>query len=393
MDNFVKRTWAEINMDAICHNLKEIRKKVSNQTKIMCVVKADAYGHGAKCIAMEFEKQGADWFAVSNIEEAIQLRDYGINKPILVLGYTPCDMVEKLYNFNISQAILSYNYGVKISDICKEKGIKIKGHLKIDTGMNRIGFSCQSQEEIEKSVNSIAKLNALGQIDIEGAFTHFAVSDSPKDGKEFTQFQFRNFKETVKKLEQTGMHIKFKHCCNSGGIMCYTEMELDMVRAGIILYGLLPDCELKGKINLRPVMELKTVISQIKTINKGQTVSYGRIFTAGKDIKVATVPIGYADGYSRRFSNKAYMVVCGKRAPIIGRVCMDQLMLDITGIDEAKEGDEVVVFGKQGDEEISVWELANIADTIGYEIVCLIGKRVPRIYYKNGQKMKQLSYM
>lgn len=393
MDNFVKRTWASIDINALCHNLNEIRKKVGNETKIMCVVKADAYGHGAKYVAGEFEKQGADWFAVSNVEEAIQLRNYGINKPILVLGYTPYDMLEKLYNFNISQAILSYNYGVQISDICREKGIKIKGHLKIDTGMNRIGFSCQSEAERKNSVDSIEKLASLGQIDIEGAFTHFAVSDSPKTGEEFTELQFKNFEATLKELEQKGIHIKLKHCCNSGGIMCYTGMKLDMVRAGIILYGLLPDCELQEKMDLKPAMELKTVISQIKTIKKGQTVSYGRTFTAEKDIKVATIPIGYADGYSRRFSGRSHMLVCGKRAPIIGRVCMDQLMLDITGIDEAKEEDEVVVFGKQGDEEISVWELANLIETIGYEIICLIGKRVPRIYYKDGEKMKKVSYM
>lgn len=382
MDDFIKRTWADINISAFSHNLKEIRKKVGNKVKIMCVVKADAYGHGAKCIANELEKQGADWFAVSNIEEAIQLRNYGVNKPILILGYTPCDMAEKLYNFNISQAILSYDYGANLAEFCKTKGIKIKGHLKLDTGMNRIGFPCQSEAEICDSVDLIEKLNEFKEIEIEGAFTHFAVSDSPKSGREFTQFQFKNFESAINEMGKRGINVPLRHCCNSGGIICYPEMKLDMVRAGIILYGLYPDYELSNKINLQPAMELKTVISQIKTIEKGKTVSYGRTFKASKDMVVATVPIGYADGYSRGFSGKAYMLVCGQKAPVIGRVCMDQLMLDISNIDGVKEGSEVVVFGKQGNEEISIRELAELIGTIDYEIVCLIGKRVPRIYCK-----------
>ncbi len=390
MDCFVKRTWVTVNLDNLGYNLKQVRKKVGDETKIMCVVKADAYGHGANYAAKEFEKQGADWFAVSNIEEAIQLRCFGINKPILILGYTPADMVEKLCNFNISQAILSYDYAVKLSHMCKIKGVKIKGHIKLDTGMNRIGFLCQSEDEVNSSVELIEKINSESEIILEGIFTHFAVADC-NDGREFTQFQFRNFKSTIEKLEKSGIYIPLKHCCNSAGIICYPDMKLDMVRAGVVLYGLSPSEDLRGKIDLKPAVELKTVISQIKKMEKGRTVSYGRIFTSDGDRIVATVPIGYADGYSRGFSGKACMLVNGKRAPVIGRVCMDQLMLDVTDINDVREGMEVVVFGEQCGESVSVDELADIVGTINYEIVCLIGKRVTRIYLKGGKQVAKSS--
>lgn len=392
MDCFVKRTWAAIDLDNLGYNFRQIRKKVGNKTKVMCVVKADAYGHGASYAAAEFERQGADWFAVSNIEEAMQLRFYGINKPILILGYTPDDMVEKLCNFNISQAILSYDYAVKLSKACKGKGVKIKGHIKLDTGMNRIGFPCQSKEEICASIDLISKIADIDEIKLEGIFTHFSVADSD-GGREYTEFQFRNFKLATDKLEEKGIHIPIKHCCNSGGIMSYPEMKLGMVRAGVILYGLPPSGDFKGRMELRPAMELKTVISQIKKIKKGRTVSYGRTFTAEDDIVIATVPIGYADGYSRGFSGKACMLVNGKKAPILGRVCMDQLMLDVTDIKDVTEGTEVVVFGSQDGENISVDELADIIGTINYEVVCLIGKRVPRIYYREGKNIGKFSYI
>lgn len=393
MDYFVKRTWVEINLDHIKHNFSEIKKRVGNDNKLMCVVKADAYGHGAEYIATELEEMGADWFAVSNLEEAIQLRKYGINKPILILGYTPIDMAEKLYNFNISQAILSYDYAVKMSEVCRNKGIKIKGHIKLDTGMSRIGFSCHSELEINNTVNLIEKLHDLNTIEIEGMFTHFAVADSPMNGVEFTNKQFESFMLTANKLKERGICIPLKHCCNSGGIIDYPEMKLDMSRAGIILYGLSPSSQLDGKINIKPAMQFKTVVSQIKKIKKGATISYGRTFTAKDEMLIATVPIGYADGYSRNLSNKAHMLVCGKRVPVVGRVCMDQLMLDVSGVEGVQEGSEVVVFGRQGNEEISVDELAGLIDTINYEIICLIGKRVPRVYYKNGEKIGKLSYM
>lgn len=393
MGCFVKRTWVEINLDYMKENFNQIKKYVGNEVKIMCVVKADAYGHGVEYASRELEECGADWFAVSNIEEAIQLRKYGINKSILILGYTPVEMVEKLYNFNISQAILSYEYACKIIESCREKRVKIKGHIKLDTGMNRIGFPCQSLDDIEKSSEWIKSIYNSPELKLEGIFTHFAVSDLPNNGKGFTEFQFNNFMSLIHKLENKNVHIELKHCCNSGGIIDYPEMKLDMVRAGVILYGLSPSSDLKGKIDIKPSMELKTVISQIKKIKRGMTISYGRTFTALKDMVVATVPIGYADGYSRNLSNKSEMLVCGKRAHVLGRICMDQLMLDVTDIEGVKEGSEVTVFGCQGNENISVDELAKLIGTINYEIVCLIGKRVPRVYYKSGEIIGECIYI
>lgn len=393
MDYFVKRTWAEIDLDTLKNNFINIKEKLQEETMMMCVVKADAYGHGAKFVAPELEKQGADWFAVSNIEEAIQLRRYGINKPILVLGYTPVDMVERLFNFNISQSILSYDYALRIVEVCKKKKLKIKCHIKLDTGMSRIGFLCHSKGQIINSTKLIEELYKSEYLNIEGIFTHFSISDSAKDGKEYTELQFSNFKLAIECLEENNIKIPIKHCCNSGGIINYPYMQLDMVRAGIILYGLLPSENLNNKLDVCPVMQLKTVISQVKTISKGTTVSYGRTFTAKKEMKIATVPIGYADGYMRELSGKSDMLINGKRARVLGRVCMDQVMIDVTDIDGVYEGMEITVFGRQDDKEISIDEIAEKAGTVNYEIICLIGKRVSRIYYKNREKVGKLSYI
>ena len=387
MNNFLKRTWAEIDLDALKSNFLEIKKKVGNNAKIMCVVKADAYGHGVKNIIREYQILGADWYAVSNLAEAIEIRNAGATKPILILGYTPVEMVETLQNYNISQAILSEEYAQKLILECRKKNACIKCHIKVDTGMSRIGFSAQSHDEIQNSIKSILTLNQNKELNIEGIFTHFSVSDDLSQGVEYTKMQFNNFKSVVDGLEKSGMTIPLKHCCNSGGIIEYPYMYMDMVRAGIILYGLSPSVELSGKLNLTPVMKLKTVVSQLKTIKKGTCVSYGRTFVAQNDMKIATVPIGYADGYSRDFSNKAEMTVCGKRAKIVGRVCMDQLMLDVTGIDGVEEGTIVTVFGDGSDNTVTVDELASISNTINYEIVCLIGKRVPRIYLKDNKEV------
>lgn len=393
MGYFVKRTWAEIDLDALHNNFINIRKKTNKDSMIMCVVKADAYGHGAGHIASELQKYGADWFAVSNIEEAIQLREYGIDRPILVLGYTPIDMTEKLFNFNISQSIFSYEYALEMMETCKQKKIKIKSHIKLDTGMSRIGFLCHSNSQIISSTKLIEELYKSEYLDIEGIFTHFAVSDSGEEGKTFTEFQFNNFKRTIECLKEKDVKIPIKHCCNSGAIIDYPRMHLDMVRAGIILYGLLPSKKLINEFNISPVMQLKTVISQIKKIIKGTSISYGRIFTAEKDMIIATVPIGYADGYFRELSGKSDMLVNGKRAPVLGRICMDQLMIDVTDIDGVYEGMEVTVFGSQNSNQIPVDEIAENSNTVNYEIVCLIGKRVSRIYYKKGEIVGQLSYI
>ena len=391
MTNFSKRTWAEINLNSIEYNFRNIKNKLSERTKILCVLKADAYGHGAEFLVKEYEKLGADWYGVSNIDEAVQLRNAGAKKPILIFGYTNPEMVETLYKYDISQAVFSLQYAQKLSEICEKIGSKIKIHIKVDTGMSRIGFFCQSEESINNSAKEIKQLKNLKNLEIEGIFTHFSVSDDMTNNTEYTLKQYNNFCSIIKKIENEGMKIPIKHCCNSGGIISCPGMHMDMVRAGVILYGLYPSEEVKDKIDLKPAMQLKTVVSQVKEIPENTSVSYGRTFVSNKKMKIASVSIGYADGYSLKFSNTAELLIHGKRAKIVGRVCMDQLMIDITDIEDVKEGDEVTVFGTDNPQNISVDELAKIAGTINYEIVCLIGKRVPRIYIKDGKIKGKIS--
>ena len=391
MTNFSKRTWAEINLNSIEYNFRNIKNKLSERTKILCVLKADAYGHGAEFLVKEYEKLGADWYGVSNIDEAVQLRNAGAKKPILIFGYTNPEMVETLNKYDISQAVFSLQYAQKLSEICEKTSSKIKIHIKVDTGMSRIGFFCQSEESINSSAEEIKQLKNLKNLETEGIFTHFSVSDDMTNNTEYTIKQYNNFCSIIKKIENEGMKIPIKHCCNSGGIISCPGMHMDMVRAGVILYGLYPSEEVKDKIDLKPVMQLKTVVSQVKEIPENTSVSYGRTFVSNKKMKIASVSIGYADGYSLKFSNSAELLIHGKRAKIVGRVCMDQLMIDITNIENVKEGDEVTIFGTDNPQSISVDELAKIAGTINYEIVCLIGKRVPRIYIKDGKIKGKIS--
>ena len=394
MEEFSKRTWAQIDLDALEYNFKSIESKLKKDTKVLCVLKADAYGHGAGFLVKEYEKMGADWYGVSNLDEAIERRKNGAKKPILIFGYTPSNMAHLLYKYDISQALFSLEYAQKLHEECKSKNLKLKVHLKIDTGMSRIGFFAQTKENIEKSLQEIIEIKeTMPELELEGMFTHFSVSDDVTNNRRYTIKQYDNFMSMAKKLESSGIKIPLKHCCNSGGIINFPEMHLDMVRAGVILYGLHPSKETENKIDLKPVMQLKTVISQVKTIPKDVSISYGRTFVSKKEMKIASVAIGYADGYSLRFSNKAEMIVSGKRAPIVGRVCMDQLMLDVSNIGGVHEGDIVTVFGKDGDQTITVDELADLIGTINYEIICLIGKRVPRVYVKGGEVVGRISYI
>lgn len=393
LEKFVKRTWAKVNIDNIKYNFVEIKKKLNPKTKLLCVLKADAYGHGAEFLVKEYEKLGADFFGVSNLDEAMQLRKAGAKKPILIFGYTPSECADVLAKNNISQAVFSLEYAKRLQNECKNKGVKIKAHLKIDTGMSRIGFFAQNEESRQKSIEDILEINNMPEIEIEGVFTHFSVADDVTNNKDYTAYQIENFKKIIGDLESKGLSVPLKHCCNSGGIINFPEMQLDMVRAGVILYGLYPSEEIVGKIDLKPAMSLKTVISQVKTIPKGTSVSYGRTFVSDKEIKVASVAIGYADGYSIKFSNNSEMLVRGKRAKILGRVCMDQLMLDVSDIEGVCEGDVVTVFGVDGEDYISVDELAKNIGTINYEIICLIGKRVPRVYSENGKVVGSVSYI
>lgn len=393
MNSFLKRTWAEINLDAIAHNYHAIRECIPSDSKMMCVIKADAYGHGAQWIAKEYEKLGAEWFAVSNFAEALQLRGAGITTPILILGYTPVEMAKELCEHHISQAVFSEDYAKRLSYHAQKSGVTVKIHIKLDTGMTRIGLMCQDEEQCDGAVDAAERIARMESFVPEGIFTHFAVADEAEDGEACTLAQFRCFTRAVDELRRRGVEIPLRHCCNSGAILDYPQMSLDMVRCGIILYGLLPSSKIRRQIDLRPAMQLKSIVSLLKTVEPGTAVSYGRIFHTQRPTRIATVPIGYADGYSRNLSERAHMLVHGKRVPIVGRICMDQLMLDVTEVDGVREGDIVTVFGQDHGAVISVEELSSLCGTINYETVCLIGKRVPRIYYQGGNMVGELDYI
>ncbi len=378
----VKRTWTEISLDNAKKNFKLIKEKIGD-TKLCCVIKADGYGHGAVSLAALYERLGADYFAVSNLDEAKELRDYNISLPILILGYTPVENAVDLAELNITQAVYSLDYAKALSEQCEINKIDVKVHIKVDTGMSRIGFMCQEFPRDNNSIKEIKTACGLVGLNVEGIFTHFCVSDSDVDGKEFTDKQYSNFSHTINSLKENNIEFKIAHCSNSGAIEDYPETYCDMVRAGVIMYGLAPSPILQDRMDLAPCMSMKTVIAHIKTIKKGASVSYGRTFTAEKDTKVATVPVGYADGFIRAYAKGGYMIVNGKRADIIGRICMDQTMLDITDIDEVNIGDEVLVFGSGENGERTADDLAVCADTINYEVVCTISKRVPRLYVDN----------
>lgn len=389
--NMVKRTWAEISLNAIEHNYNVIRNKVADDTKVCCVIKADGYGHGAVELSQVYEKLGADFFAVSNIDEGIEIRKSGSKLPIVILGYTPVSEAENLAEYDISQAVFSLEYAKELSEKCVEEDCICKMHIKVDSGMSRIGFMCQEFPRDEYSIEEICEACCLPNLEVEGLFTHFCVSDEDAEGREFTNKQYENFIHVRDSLKKRGVDISVVHCSNSGAIEDYPETCCDMVRAGIILYGLAPSSKLADRLDLVPAMTLKTVVAFVKEVQKGATISYGRTFTADRKMKIATVPIGYADGFIRQNAKDGYMMVNGKKAKIVGRICMDQTMLDVTDIEDVKTGDEVVVFGTGEDGEPTADSLAENTGTINYETVCLVGKRVPRIYIKDG-KIENVMY-
>lgn len=389
--NMVKRTWAEISLNAIEHNYNVIRNKVADDTKVCCVIKADGYGHGAVELSQVYEKLGADFFAVSNIDEGIEIRKSGSKLPIVILGYTPVSEAENLAEYDISQAVFSLEYAKELSEKCVEEDCICKMHIKVDSGMSRIGFMCQEFPRDEYSIEEICEACCLPNLEVEGLFTHFCVSDEDAEGREFTNKQYENFIHVRDSLKKRGVDISVVHCSNSGAIEDYPETCCDMVRAGIILYGLAPSSKLADRLDLVPAMTLKTVVAFVKEVKKGATISYGRTFTADRKMKIATVPIGYADGFIRQNAKDGYMMVNGKKAKIVGRICMDQTMLDVTDIEDVKTGDEVVVFGTGENGEPTADSLAENTGTINYETVCLVGKRVPRIYIKDG-KIENVMY-
>ena len=386
---FTRRLWAEINMDSIRANYEAIRETIGEGVKLCCVVKADGYGHGAVEICKLYHELGVDFLAVSNLDEALELRRADITEPILILGYTPANRCRDLARQNISQAVYSLEYAQELSSWCEQFDVEVKAHYKLDTGMSRIGFMCQEFPRDNDSLEELKEACTLPRLIPEGIFTHFAVADDGDRGEDYTMQQYESFSHTVDILEGAGIRFAIRHCSNSGAIMDYPQMRLDMVRAGIILYGYAPSDSVRHQLDLKPAMRLKTLISRVKTIKKGTTVSYGRTFTAERDMRVATVPVGYADGYIRAYAKDGYMFVWdktkkfGKNCKIIGRICMDQTMLDVTDFPEAEVGNVVVVFGNGNDGEPTAEDIALWGDTISYEVLCAVSKRVPRLYRTN----------
>ena len=382
MKRLFKRAWAEIDLDNLIHNYGVLEALVPANVKKCCVIKADAYGHNAPKIAHTLAELGAEWFAVSNIEEAIQLRQEKITQQILILGYTPAECASLLAEYDISQCVHSIEYAQELSQSADAADCAVKAHIKLDTGMGRIGF--QAKNEGKFIANDVIAVCNMSGLAVEGVFTHFAVSDIGDGGNEFTEAQYRSFCSAVEKIESLGITFKYKHCANSGAVIDHSDYCMDMVRLGVSLYGLYPSEMIKNKLPLKPVMTLKSCISQVKEIEAGDTVSYGCDFVADKKMKIATVSIGYGDGFLRSNGKTGIpLYVKGQPASIVGRICMDQLMLDVTHIDGVKIGDVVTVFG--GDCPNSVDILASANDTINYELICAVGKRVPRIFISNGK--------
>lgn len=371
--DFLHRTWAEIDTSALLHNF-EIIKKNSGGSRIMAVVKADAYGHSVRDIAPLLQKNGADYFAVSNIDEAMTLRECGIERPILILGYTPVELAKTLSDNGIIQCVFSSEYAAELSRCAVLDGVTVDIHIKLDTGMGRIGFDCRDDSLC--GIDEALTAAALPALNTLGVFTHFAVSDrTPEDDDGFTDEQYLRFCKAISRFEAAGFKNIMRHCCNSAAFCTDNDKHLDICRPGIILYGLTPSADLKLNLDFKPVMTVKSVVSMVKRIKAGDTVSYGKTFTAKGDMTLATVTAGYADGYPRALSSKGCVLIRGQRAPIVGRVCMDQLSVDVSEIEGVCQGDEVVLFGS----ELPVEEIAELCDTINYEIVCGISPRVPRI--------------
>ena len=387
----LKRTWADISMDNLSHNYHLLRSKIPSDCRFLGVVKADAYGHGAVPVSRQLVDLGADYLAVSNMEEAVQLRRSYIRLPILILGYTPAFYAEDMVDMGIRQEVHSLEYAKQLDQALSGTGKRLKVHLKLDTGMSRLGFFAYDDDETLEQLRQAAALEHLLP---EGIFTHFSVADSlTAEDRAFTDRQFARFIAVVKDLEGSGIHFKLRHCCNSAATLLHPEYALDMVRPGIATYGVSPSEELEGSFDLRPLMSLRTTISQIRPFRADVDVSYGRSYTTPDQRRIAVLAIGYADGLPRSLSNRGSFLLNGKRVPVTGRICMDMCMVDVTEVPEAKVGDVATVFGTDGDAAIPVDDLARLTGTIPYELLCSINKRTPRFYLDGDQRMEVLQYI
>lgn len=373
------RVYVTINLDAIYDNIVNLSKRLRDGTKIIAVVKTDGYGHGAVPIAYTIDEL-VSAYAVATVDEAENLRRHNITKPVYVIGYTHESQLERMIKNEIRPTVFTYEAAKAVSETAVRLNMKAKIHIKIDTGMGRIGFRPD-----EESIAIIQKINNLEGIEIEGIFTHFATADE-KDKTE-TRNQLNRFNRFINQLQDAGIEIPVKHCSNSAAMIEMPEANMDGVRAGIAMYGLYPSEEVdKNLVKLTPALGLKSHVVYVKEIEPGTRISYGGTFVADKKMRVATIPLGYGDGYRRSLSNRGYVLIRGQKAGILGRVCMDQFMVDVTDIDGVSKDDEVVLIGKSGDEEITAEKLAEMAgETFNYEIVCDLGKRMPRVFYRGGR--------
>ena len=383
-DTILRRTWAEIDLDALEHNYNVARQKIGPGVKYLGVVKADAYGHGAVQVARKLEQLGADYLAVSSLDEGRELRHGGITMPILILGHTPPEMVSQLIEYNITQAVSAKAKAEAYSAEAVKCGGTLRVHIKVDTGMSRLGYLCDG-DHFETGVAGICHGCSLPGLDAEGIFTHFARADElDKTHAERQLKRFRDFIALIK--ERLGLEIPLKHCSNSAGILEMPDANMDLVRAGITLYGLWPSDEVdKTKISIKPALSLITHVAYVKELEAGHSISYGGTYTTKETRRIATIPVGYADGYARSLSNKGDVLIHGRRAPICGRVCMDQFMVDVTDIPDVTVGDEVILIGSAGEETITMEEVGAISGRFNYEFVCDLGKRIPRVYVHKGK--------
>ena len=382
---FGRRIEADIDLDAVEYNIKAVQSLNPPSRKTLLVIKADAYGHGAVTFAKEFDKI-ADFYGVACIDEAMELRHAGIQKPILILGYTDREHFTELIENDIRPAIFTAEDAEILSETALKLGKKAKLHIKVDTGMSRIGFSCD-----EAGVNEAARLLDMEGIETEGIFSHFAKAD--EYDKTSAMGQLENMNYFIAELEKRGMHFSLKHLDNSAGAMEIKCDGFDMMRLGIVIYGLYPSEEMDKSFIIKPAMTFKSKVVHVKELPAGRGISYGWTFVTDKPMKVATVCAGYADGYPRSQSGSGQVLIHGKRVPILGRVCMDQFMVDVSELENVSVGDEVVLFGKQGDAEIPVEEVAAPANSFNYELVCNVARRVPRVYYRDGREVEAVNYL
>lgn len=372
-----ERIKAVVSLGAIEHNFREMRKNIAADTKMIAVIKADGYGHGAKEIAGLVKDYDYIWgFAVATAEEAAELRMSGVTKPILILGIVFEECYPELVKYDIRPAVCEFEAAKGLSEEAVSQGKTVHIHLALDTGMSRIGFADEPE-----SIEEIKKISQLDNLEIEGMFTHFARADEYDRSPAMVQLD--RYLRFADKLEESGVYIPIRHCSNSAGIIRMPEANLNVVRAGITIYGIYPSDEVeKDVVKLRPAMELISHVSYVKDLKPGSQISYGGTFVTEKPMKVATIPVGYADGYPRRLSNKGYVLLHGKKVPILGRICMDQFMVDVSDITDVKKGDQVTLIGQDGEEFISVDELGDLSGRFSYEFLCGISKRVPRVYVK-----------